>query len=120
MKLSMIAAAVFVATAAHADPFANFYGNTVTSMMPTGEKMTYFINRDGTFESHFADGRIVKGNYTRKDSQTACFLPTRPPAPAGTKPVCRSYPVTHRVGDTWTEEANGTTVTDTLTPGRAQ
>jgi hypothetical protein len=61
--------------------------------MPGGEKMTFFINRDCTFESRFADGSIVKGIYKRKASQTACFLPTRPAPRPGTKPVRRSYPV---------------------------
>ncbi|HEX3808538.1 MAG TPA: hypothetical protein VHW02_02465 [Rhizomicrobium sp.] len=119
MKLAiLIGAFLIAATAANANPFENFYDNTAVSTMSDGGKMTYYLNRDGTFESHFSDGSVVKGHYTWQDAQTACFLPTAPPPPPGTKAVCRHYPDTHKVGDVWTEQANGSPVTDTIVKGR--
>jgi len=118
MRVIVIVAVIFAANAARADPFEGFYGNTGVSKMADGEVMTYFFNPDGSFESHFAGGKVVKGTFRWKDPTTACFLPTEPAPPPGTKSVCRAYPVTHHVGDTWTEKANGADVVDSLVAGR--
>lgn len=113
-------AAVLFAGAAYADPFDGIYGNTVTVTAPDGKKTVYYFNQDGTFENHFASGKSIKGTFVWKDPQTACFTVTDPaPKQAENTTNCRPFPVTHHVGDTWTEtDSDGVAYTATITQGR--
>lgn len=113
-------AAVLMATAASADPFEGLYDNTATSTGPDGKVATYYFNRDGTFENHTASGHVVKGTFTWKDAQTACFTVTDPPPAKGENTSnCKAFPVTHHAGDTWVEkDSGGVAYTNTITAGR--
>ena len=105
---------------AHADPFRGMYGNTATSTGPDGKTTLYYFNKDGTFENHFPSGRVIKGTYAWKDAQTACFTVTDPPLAKGESATnCRPFPVTHHVGDTWTEmDSEGVVYTNSIKAGR--
>jgi hypothetical protein len=121
MKTMLIAAIVALfATAAQADPFEGMYGNTATSTSPDGKKYVFYFNPDGTFENHYPSGRVFKGTYTWKDPQTACFTITDPPPAKGEDSTnCRPFPVTHHVGDVWTEkDSEGVPYTNAITAGR--
>jgi hypothetical protein len=114
------AAAILLSTAAHADPFATAYGNTVTQTGPDGSKVVMYVNADGTWERHTADGKIMKGTFAWKDDHTACFTLTDPAPPAG-QPAsgCNEIKGTHAVGDSWTDtDPKGNVYTMTLTAGR--
>ena len=114
------AAAVLLTTGALADPFEGLYGNTVTSTSPNGKKYVYYFNQDGTFENHYPSGKIIKGSFAWKDAQTACFTVTDPPPAKGESSTnCRPFPVTHHVGDTWTEkDSEGVVYTNSVAAGR--
>jgi hypothetical protein len=111
---------VFLTSATQADPFADIYGNTVTSTASNGKKTVYYFNKDGTFENHFPSGRVIKGTFVWKDAQTACFTLTDPPPKPGEDTTnCRPFPVTHHVGDVWTEaDSEGVVYTNAITAGR--
>jgi len=106
--------------AAHADPLAGLYGNTATSTSPAGKTTLYYFNPDGAFENRFPSGRSIKGTFTWKDAQTACFTVTDPP-PAKDEPStnCRAFPVAHHVGDTWVEtDSEGVAYQNAVIAGR--
>ncbi|HEY1631279.1 MAG TPA: hypothetical protein VGF56_08180 [Rhizomicrobium sp.] len=113
-------AALLLAGAAAADPFEDMYGNTVTSTSPSGKTTTYYINKDGTFENRFASGTVIKGTFTWKDVQTVCFTVTDPaPKPGEDASNCRPFPVTHHVGESWTEtDSGGVAYTNAIVKGR--
>jgi len=106
--------------AAHADPLSGLYGNTATSTGPNGKTTSYYFNADGTFENRFASGRTIKGTFTWKDAQTACFTVTDPPPEKGeTATNCRAFPIAHHVGDTWTEtDSKGVPYRNAVIAGR--
>jgi hypothetical protein len=122
MKLLAVLAiaSASLGAAAVASPFDDLYANTVTSTSPTGRTIIYYFNPDGTFENHFPSGKVFKGAYIWRDGRTACFTITDPPPAAGESTTnCREFPVTHHVGDTWTEvDAEGVTWTNNVIPGR--
>ena len=105
---------------ASAEPFEAMYDNTATSTSPTGKTTTYYFNRDGTFENRFPSGKIVRGTFVWRDAQTACFTVTDPPSPPGQSSTnCKTFPVAHKVGDTWTEtDSEGVAYTNSIKPGR--
>jgi hypothetical protein len=105
---------------AHADPLAGLYGNTATSTGPNGKTTSYYFNADGTFENRFSSGRSIKGTFTWKDAQTACFTVTDPPPAKGENATnCRAFPVAHHVGDTWVEkDSEGVAYTNAVVAGR--
>ena len=113
-------AAVLSAGVAHADPFANAYGNTVTTVLPDGSKQISYVNQDGTWEQHQADGTVMKGTFVWKDDHTACFTvidpaPKDPSKAAG----CQEIKGDHKVGETWTDtDPKGQSYTMSITAGR--
>lgn len=121
MKRMVLATGLFLAMqSAHADPFEDLYVNTATSTAPNGKTTLYFINKDGTFENRFPNGRTIKGTYVWKDGVTACFTVTDPPPRPGEPATnCRPFPVTHHVGDTWIEkDSEGVAYTNSIRAGR--
>ena len=115
-----LAGVVLFAAAAHADPFAVAYGNTVTQTMPDGAKTTIYVNADKTWERHTADGKVYKGTYSWQDDTHVCFTMTDP-APADAKGAanCNEIKGDHKVGDTWTEPmGEGKNITMSITAGR--
>ena len=105
---------------AHGDPLEGTYGNTVTSTAPDGKTYVYYFNRNGTFQIRNPNGRLIKGTFQWKDAQTACFTVTNPPPAKGETGInCRPFPVTHHVGDTWTEkDSEGVPFTNSIMAGR--
>ncbi|MGD0141910.1 MAG: hypothetical protein ABSC92_01985 [Rhizomicrobium sp.] len=122
MKTLFLAAAAvaLLTTAATADPFASAYGNTLTTTAPDNTKIVTYVNADGTWERHAADGTVMKGTFVWKDAQTACFTVTDPaPKPGEQASGCRPIKGTHAVGDTWTDtDPKGNVYTSTLSAGR--
>ncbi|HTT97812.1 MAG TPA: hypothetical protein VMF58_07155 [Rhizomicrobium sp.] len=99
-----LTAAVFTVAAAHADPFAVAYGNTVTQTLPDGSKTIIYVNADKTWEQHRSNGLVVKGTYSWQDDTHVCFTVTDPaPADASKATNCNEIKGDHKVGDTWTE-----------------
>jgi opacity protein-like surface antigen len=122
MKRILIAGAAFLALAGAAqaaDPYANFYGNTVNITGSDGTKVTSYVNADMTWEQHAPAG-VVKGTYAWKDATTACFTQTDPaPKSADGATVCLPNQTAHNVGDSWTVAGgDGKPVTVSLTAGR--
>lgn len=110
--------ALLIAGAAHADPFSNLFGNTVSMQTPDGKTTKAYVNPDMTWEQHTADGTVSKGTWAWQGTSTACFTQTDPPPQAGTAPNCSKIDE-HKVGDTWTAPgANNQVITFTAIAGR--
>ena len=122
MKSLFLAVAAFamLTTVANADPFATAYGNTLTTTASDNTKIVTYVNADGTWERHAADGTVLKGTFAWKDAQTACFTVTDPAPKQGAQSTgCKTFTATHAVGDSWTEtDSAGKVFTITLTAGR--
>lgn len=107
--VSVLVALFAFTGAALADPFANFYGNTVKVVGPAGERHVY-IDAGGSYSQKLPDGTIAEGKY-ELDGDTACFL-------GGEAPYCVPA-MAREVGDTWELTApDGATETATLVAGR--
>jgi hypothetical protein len=122
MKRILLAASALVLSAgiAHADPYTNLYGNTLSMTGADGTKSTVYINQDMSWESHLPDGTVLKGTYVWKDAATACFTVVTPP-PKSPDMATNCYPAQadHNVGDTWTMNGpDGKAMTLTITAGR--
>ena len=120
MKRIFLAAAVFAvsSTAAIADQFTGYYGNTVTITYPDGTMVNAYVNPDKTWERKMADGKSVKGTFEEKSDGMVCFTQTEPPPAADAKPVCTKVDA-HKVGDSWsTKDDKGKETKYTLTAGR--
>lgn len=110
--VSLIIATFALTGAAFADPFANFYGNSVSIENPAGTR-TVHINEDGTYTNVLGDGTSSAGTWAM-DGDNACFTQTGADAP----PYCVAA-VERAVGDTWELTApDGTKETATLVAGR--
>ncbi|MBX3496791.1 MAG: hypothetical protein KF769_11160 [Parvibaculum sp.] len=107
--VSVLVALFAFTGAALADPFANFYGNTVKVVGPAGER-SVFIDQGGAYSQKLPDGSTAEGTY-EIDGDTACFL-------GGEEPYC--VPTAAReVGESWELTApDGSTETATLVAGR--
>lgn len=120
IALAAIAAVLLPVAAAHADPFAVAYGNTVTQTMPDGGKTVIYVNADKSWERHEANGTVLKGTYMWQDATHACFTQTDPaPADKAKATGCNEIKGEHKLGDTWTEPmGNGQNITMSITAGR--
>ncbi len=59
--VSVLVALFAFTGAALADPFANFYGNTVKVVGPAGERSVY-IDEGGTYSQKLPDGSTAEGS----------------------------------------------------------
>ena len=109
--ISVIVATFALTGAAFADPFANFYGNTVSIENPAGTR-SVLINEDGSYTTILPDGTSTESTWSI-DGDTACFG-----VDTAEEPYC--VPATSRtVGETWELTApDGTVETATLVAGR--
>ena len=107
----VVAFFAFTGVALASDPFAAFYGNSVSVSGAAGDR-TVLINEDGTYET--VGG--ASGTWAMEGDQ-ACFTQTEPAAPDA-KPYCVSAEA-RAVGDSWEMTApDGSTEKATLTAGR--
>jgi len=119
MKRILIAAAVLAvsSTAAFADAFTNYYGNTVTITYPDGTVVKAYVNKDKTWERHTADGKAVKGTFEEKEGKV-CFTQTDPAPAADAAPACLAVD-DHKPGDSWsTKDDKGNETKYAMTAGR--
>lgn len=120
MKRILMAAAMFAASAmvAHADPFAGYYGNTVTITFPDGKTAKGYVNADKTWERHHDDGPVFKGTYEVKGEEV-CFTQKEPPPPPEMKqPACAKVDA-HKAGDSWSvKDDKGNETKYSMTAGR--
>jgi hypothetical protein len=100
------------------DVMANTYGNTVISTGGAAEVHTHY-RADHSFDmvgSMMGMSQTFKGTWALDGKGNLCrtFVGDTPPNTAN--PLC--LPIAeHKVGDTWTMDANGQTRTITLKPG---
>jgi hypothetical protein len=123
MKLAIYAglALALATTAAYADPFAGFYGNTLNIKDADGTASTVWVNADMTWEQHQPDGKISRGTWAMKDDTHFCIVVTEPAPKPGEQPATECHEMTgdHKVGDTWTmTDHDGNTSTMSLAGGR--
>jgi hypothetical protein len=118
--LLALSALAFTAGIAHADPYTNMYGNTLSMTGADGSKSTVFINQDMSWEQHTPTGVVVKGTYAWKDPSTACFTIVTPaPKDPNMATVCYPAQAAHNVGDSWTMNGpDGKPNTLAITAGR--
>lgn len=109
----LVALSAFTGAALAADdPFANYYGNTVTVTNANGSRAV-LINADGSYTQKLADGTEAKGTW-KIDGDKSCFMSGVADAP----PYCVPAEA-HAVGDSWELTApDGSKETATLTAGR--
>ncbi len=111
LLISLVVATFAMTGAALADPFANFYGNTVSIENPEGTR-SVLINNDGTYSTVLPDGTSIDSTWSLA-GETACFVPQ----PEG--PDYCVEAVSRNVGDTWDLTApDGTAEKATLVAGR--
>ena len=121
MTRILLAGAAFLAltSVAFADPYQSMYGNTVTITNADGSKTTSFVNQDMTYETHTANGTVMKGTYAWKDATTACFTQTDPAPQPNQQPLCLQNQTAHNVGESWSVEGmDSKPVTVSITAGR--
>lgn len=96
---SVLVASVAFAGAAFADGGnENLFGNTVVITSSAGVTKA-MVNADNTYETHLADGSVVKGTWAL-DGANTCYTQTDPAPTAEMKPFCT--PNENRaVGDKW-------------------
>ncbi len=108
--VSLIVATFALTGAALADPFANFYGNTVSIEGSEGTRTVHVMD-DGTYHQTMADGTSVTSTWVI-DGDNACFVTGE-----DTPPYCVPA-VARNVGDTWEMVTpDGETETATLVEG---
>ena len=120
MKRILLATAVLALSAAAAyagDPFAGYYGNTVSITYPDGKTAKAYVNADKTWERQ-QGGVTYKGTYEVTGDQV-CFTQKEPPPPPEMKqPFCTKVEE-HKAGDSWsTKDPKGNETKFTMTAGR--
>ena len=115
LLLTVLVAVFGFAGVAQADPFANFYGNTVTVSNPTAGERKVLIDEGGTYTQVTSDGTSASGKWA-VDGDNACF--TQDAAEAGAAPYCTAA-TARSVGDSWDMTApDGTAEKAMLSAGR--
>lgn len=106
--VTLMVASFAMMGSAFADPFANFYGNTVK--VDGANARSVMIDEGGAYSQKLADGSMLSGTWTI-EGDTACFS-------SGAAPYC--VPAAERaVGDSWELMApDGSKEMATLVAGR--
>ncbi len=102
--LVVAALATAVVVPAFADTWTGAYDGTIESTYADGRVVKVYVNADHSYSIALPDGAILKGTWADAGGQS-CFFPTNPPP--GAKPSC--FPVKeYKIGDTFTgEDASG-------------
>lgn len=113
---SVLVASLAYAGVALADgPDKNLFGNTVVITAATGVTKA-MVNADNTYETHIADGSVVKGTWAA-DGANTCYTQTEPAPAADVKPFCTPNEA-RAVGDKWAAKGpDGTDVSFELVAG---
>lgn len=122
MRLAIFTAAALAltVTAANADQFAGFYGNTLHIKNADGRMSTVLVNADGTWSQQMADGKSARGTYAWKDDTHFCITVVEPAPKPGEQAVQECHEITgnHKPGDTWTMTDPNGNAEMSLTAGR--
>jgi opacity protein-like surface antigen len=100
------------------DVMANTFGNTVVSTGGMSEVHTHYRS-DHSFDmvgSRMGMSRNFKGTWALDGKGNLCRTFVGAAPPNTTNPLCTPV-AAHKLGDTWTMDANGETRTVTLKPG---
>lgn len=117
IAVSVLALAALPALAAD-DVMASFYGNTVVSTGGMAEVHTHY-RADHSFDMNAAAmgmSKSFKGTWALDGKGNLCRTFVGETPPNTTNPLCTPI-AAHKLGDTWTIEANGSTRTVTLKAG---
>jgi hypothetical protein len=104
--------------AAADDVMANFFGNTVVSTGGIAEVHTHY-RPDRSFDmvaSRLGFSRTFKGTWALDDKGMLCRTFVGDAPPDTPNPLCLQF-TSHKVGDTWTIDMNGSSRTVTLKAG---
>jgi hypothetical protein len=120
MKRFLIAAFALCATPALAadDVMASYYGNTVISTGGASEARSHY-RADHSFDmtgSMMGMSKSFKGTWALDGKGNLCRTFEGELPPNTTNPLCTPI-AAHKIGDTWTLDANGQTRTVTLKAG---
>jgi hypothetical protein len=94
----LVASVAFAGAAYAAGMNENLIGNTVVITSSAGVTKAK-VNADNTYETHLADGSVVKGTWA-VDGDNTCYTQTDPAPSAEMKPFCAPNEA-RAVGDTW-------------------
>ncbi|MDO8422457.1 MAG: hypothetical protein Q7S99_09880 [Parvibaculum sp.] len=112
---SVLVASVAFAGVAFAAGNENLFGNTVVITSATGVTKA-MVNGDNTYETHLADGSVVKGTWAA-DGANTCYTQTEPAPAAEAKPFCTPNEA-RAVGDKWSAKGpDGSDVSFELVAG---
>lgn len=98
----VVASVAFAGAASAAAMNENLFGNTVVITSATGVTKAQ-VNADKTYETHLADGKVIKGTWA-EDGANTCYTQVDPAPAADMKPFCTPNEA-RKVGDKW--EAKG-------------
>jgi opacity protein-like surface antigen len=122
MSKFLIAASVAALCATQAlagdDVMANTYGNTIVSTGGMSEVHTHY-RADHSFDmvgSMMGMSKTFKGSWALDGKGNLCRTFDGETPPNTANPLCTPV-AAHKMGDTWTMDANGSTRTITLKPG---
>ena len=110
MRVTLLAAAFFMVSAAHAqedDVMASRYGNTTVLTDPDGSVSRVYYNADHTFKA--SKGWFSVGGTWKVDNGTIC-LTFDIAVPGLPNPDCNPI-VAHKIGDSWKSGTGNVTVT---------
>ena len=111
----LVASLAFAGVAFAAGPNENLFGNTVVITSATGVTKA-MVNADNTYETHLADGSVVKGTWAA-DGANTCYTQTEPAPAAEMKPFCTPNEA-RAVGDKWSAKGpDGSDVSFELVAG---
>ncbi|MGV8996737.1 MAG: hypothetical protein ACOH12_07320 [Parvibaculaceae bacterium] len=98
----VVASVAFAGSAFAASMNENLIGNTVVITSASGVTKA-MVNADKTYETHLADGKVIKGTWA-EDGANTCYTQVDPAPAATMKPYCVANEA-RKVGDKW--EAKG-------------
>jgi hypothetical protein len=111
----LVASVAFAGVAFAAGMNENLFGNTVVITSKAGVTKA-MVNADNTYETHLADGSVVKGTWA-VDGDNTCYTQTEPAPAADAKPFCTPNEA-RAVGDKWSAKGpDGSDVTFELVAG---
>ena len=110
------AGALAFAGSALAD-MSGMVGNTIQITTPNGV-VKIMLHSDGTYQTSLPDGSGSKGTWSEQDG-ALCYTQTDPAPPADRpNPFCAPGMSGKKVGDSWTQQGPGGSVTGSVVSGQ--